>query len=351
MASTTGTVPIPSSREADPHARRELPPIPVSHEKELRYLTTEEYPLWDSLVEMSPQGSVFCRSWWIRASDPEAGVLGYFEGGRLVAGIPMHFEKRLGVRLCCMPKPTLMWGTVMEPLIGKKATATSRQSEILTIFAERIAQERIFVQAFHPSIDNWLPFYWNGFRQMSRLTFVLTELQNPSQIWNEMKDSCRRNIRKAEKAGLSISVCGPEVVLAAIGKTFMRQGLKQPYAEHPFRTLWHAAKANNAGECFAVSDGRGRIHAAAFLVWDAKKAHYLVGGADPALRDSGAMSLLLWRMIRFSAAHSPVFDFSGSMIETIEHYFRTFGASPVAYHYISKFPRWMGACLALAGKG
>ena len=33
----------------------------------LRYLEPSEYDLWDELVDVSPQGSVFCRSWWLSA--------------------------------------------------------------------------------------------------------------------------------------------------------------------------------------------------------------------------------------------------------------------------------------------
>jgi hypothetical protein len=43
---------------------------------------------------------------------------------------------------------------------------------------------------------------------------------------------------------------------------------------------------------FFAQDAEGRIHAALYLVWDASYAYYLLGGADPRLRGSGAQSLL-----------------------------------------------------------
>jgi hypothetical protein len=116
------------------------------------------------------------------------------------------------------------------------------------------------------------------------------------------------------------------------------------------RLIHQAAQQNDAGECFAARDASGRVHAAAMLVWDRKRAYYLAGGGDPTLRTSGATALLLWRMMQFSSARSAVFAFEGSQIPTVERFFRAFGASQVWYHEISKMPSWLRACLVLAGK-
>jgi CelD/BcsL family acetyltransferase involved in cellulose biosynthesis len=319
-------------------------------EKALRYLHPDEYAKWDALVESSPQGSVFCHSWWLKATDPACQVLGYFEGGRLVAGIPLHYEKRFGFELCCMVPPTPRLGVVMEPATGKRVTAAARETELLKIFAQRLAKERIFIQAFHPSLQNWLPFYWSGFRQTSRFTYILEDLQDSNRMWKEMKDSCRRDIHKAMKCGVTISECDPGTVLEVIAKTFARQGKKPPYRADFFQGLCEAAAKNNAGQCFAAVDQSGRVHAAAALVWDRARAYYLVGGGDASLRESGAGYLLLWHMIEFSATRSAIFDFEGSMIQPIEHFFRTFGAAQQMYSYITKFPRWMEASLILSGR-
>jgi CelD/BcsL family acetyltransferase involved in cellulose biosynthesis len=323
---------------------------PRAAEKCLRYLSPDEYPLWDSLLETSAQGSVFCRSWWLRAVGGEVRVLGYFEHGRLVAGIPLYFERRFGIRFCCTPKLTHTWGVVMQPPAGKRASAASREMEILRVFAERLAKERTFVQAFHPSVQNWLPFYWNHFRQTSGSSYVLDNLRDSEQIWNGMKGNIRREIRKAEKRGIRVSPCDASEALATIIKTFDRQRLKLPFGREYFRGLFQAAKQNEAGECFAAKDSQGRIHAAAFLVWDTKRAYYLAGGGDPNLRTSGATSLLMWHLIQFSAARSAVFDFEGSDLGSVERLFRSFGARQEPYNFIRRFPRWMGTCLFLAGK-
>lgn len=313
----------------------------------LRYLTPEEYPLWDDLLDASPQGSVFCRSWWLKATDTDVRVLGCFEKGRLVAGIPLYVRKRFGIKLCVMPNLTQTWGVVVEPLQVKTASAASREMEILRIFARNLAQHRFFFQAFHPNLQNWLPFYWNGFKQTSRCTYVLDDLSDVGRIWKEMSGKVRGDIRKAEKADVKLTPCDADLVFEAVAKTFGRQQMKIPYSGEYLRRLYQAAKAHDSGECFAAQDGAGRVHAAAFLIWDRKRSYYLVGGGDPQLRNSGATSLLIWHMIQFSAKRTAVFDFEGSVVESIERLFRKFGAKQVHYNYIIRLPALVRIYLGL----
>ena len=316
----------------------------------LRYLSEEENRRWDELVEASPQGSLFCRSWWLRVVAPYSRVLGYFDRGRLVAGIPLFFKKRLGIKFCTMPSLTQTWGVVIEPIEGKRVHQMTRQMEILTIFARHLAGEQVFLQRFQPTIANFLPFQWLGFRQVSRVTYVIEHLCDLDRVWAEMRENQRREIRKAEKRGIVVERCDPEIVAQNLAKTYVRQGLQSPAKTHLLRLVQQAARQNDAGECFAARDASGQVHAAAMLVWDRKRAYYLAGGGDPTLRTSGATALLLWRMMQFSCSRSAVFDFEGSQIPAVERFFRAFGASQVWYHEISKMPRWLRAGLVLAGK-
>jgi hypothetical protein len=226
----------------------------------------------------------------------------------------------------------------------------TRQLEILAIFARHLAGEQVFLQRFHPAIVNFLPFHWQGFRQVSRVTYVIEHLCDLDRVWAEMRENQRREIRKAEKRGIVVERCDSEIVAQNLAKTYGRQGLQSPASTHLLRLVHQAAQQNDAGECYAARDASGKVHAAAMLVWDRKRAYYLAGGGDPTLRTSGATALLLWKMMQFSSGRSAVFDFEGSQIPAVERFFRAFGASQVWYHEISKMPNWLRACLVLAGK-
>lgn len=315
----------------------------------LRYLEPSEYALWDALVDISPQGSVFCRSWWLNTVG-DVRVLACFSGNQIIAGIPLYVEKHFGIPVCTMPKLTRAWGVIMRPLDGKTVSASSRETKILRAFAVELSQYTLFFQAFHPCLSNWLPFYWSGFRQTTRFTYVLDDLSDLSRVWQGMSESTRRQIRKAEKAGLTVVQCGIDEVYRCECQSFLRQGRKPTHSESLLSSLYDSAKANNSGACFAVVDRKETVYAARFLVWDKNRAYYLVAGADSELRASGANSLGMWSAIQFAAQRSCAFDFAGSVIESIARFNRSFGAKQVAYNYVIKAPSLVHCGLQLAGK-
>ncbi len=332
----------PSPRHGQPTGLSMMP----ARRSGLSMLAAEDLAEWDALVDASAQRSLFLKSWWLQAACGQARVLGYFEAGRLIAGIPLHYERRLGLRLCCMPKLTQTLGVVIAPLPGKRVAVESRETEILDAFAARLAREPVFVQAFHPASRNWLPFYWRGFTQTTYYSYILDDLTSLNRLWDELAPVRRTNIRKARGLGLKVRECGPEEVYAASQQTFGRQGRGSPYRLEYLERLYRAARAHNGGVCLCVEDREGKVHAASFFVWDSTHGYYLTGGHDPALSSSGGGVLLMWSLIEFASAHTAVFDFEGSMHRPIEASFRSFGAARVGYHLIVKLPCWlrMGLC-------
>jgi hypothetical protein len=73
-------------------------------------------------------------------------------------------------------------------------------------------------------------------------------------------------------------------------------------------------------------------------VWDEQSAYGLFSGIDPALRNSGGASLCMWSLIKHASTVTKKFDFSGSMMEPVERFLRSFGATQVPYSNISKTP-------------
>jgi hypothetical protein len=315
----------------------------------LRYVEPSEYSLWDALVQASPQGSIFCRSWWLTAVG-NVRVLAYFSGKDMIAGIPLYFEKHLGIPVCTMPKLTQTWGVVMRPLEGKRVTAAARETEILRAFATGLSRYKLFFQAFHPNLSNWLPFYWLGFRQTTRFTYVIDDLSDLGRIWNGISGSTHGKILKAQRAGLRVVPCGIEDVYRCESQSYLRRGRMPPHTESILRNIHDAAKENGCGTCYAVVDREARVHSAHFLVWDTNRMYSLVAGIDTKLRTSGANSLGIWHAIQFSAERSRTFDFAGSVMQNIERFNRNFGAKQVPYNYVIKAPSLVQWGLQLANK-
>jgi hypothetical protein len=190
---------------------------------------------------------------------------------------------------------------------------------------------------FHRNFAYWSPFYWRGFSQTARYTYVLEDLTDMDAVWSGLRQNIRTDIRKAQRKGITVKgVDDIEEFWRIHALTFGRQHMQVPYSLDFLRRLDRACKLRGVRRIFVAQDETGDVHAAAFIVWDQKSAYYLMGGADPDKRSSGANSLMIWQAIRFASTVTNAFDFEGSMIESVERFFRAYGARPYPYSVISK---------------
>jgi lipid II:glycine glycyltransferase (peptidoglycan interpeptide bridge formation enzyme) len=180
-----------------------------------------------------------------------------------------------------------------------------------------------------------LPFYWAGFQQTTRYTYVLEDLTDTRQIWNGMRSKLHADIRKAVRAQLKIrEIDDLELFYRLNKKSFERQAVEIPYNFDLVARIDKACGTNAGRRMLLAEDSAGRIHAADYLVYDSRCAISLLRGADGELRSSGASCLLQWEMIQFASTVSRRFDFEGSMMETLERHIRSFGARQVPYFTI-----------------
>jgi hypothetical protein len=315
----------------------------------VRCLRQDESALWDAFVDMSPQGSVFTRSWWLQQVGATTRVLACFRQGHIVAGIPLYFQSHYGISVCRMPKLTPRWGVLLPPLCGTRAAVASEETRLLTTMAKALQKQRFFIQHFNPAIDNWLPFRWQGYAQTTRYTFQVS-VQNIQSVWQNMAHNARQQIKNAQRLGITVVPCTPELLFALEEETYSRQGLRTPHTLEQLKRLVSASGDRCSGECLAAVDPRGNVHAASFYVWDAQATSALILASSSKLRASGAASLLHWHMMQSAAERSKVYDFCGSVVEGIERFIRSFGATRVPYHQISRFPWPVKAYLSNVGK-
>lgn len=91
----------------------------------------------------------------------------------------------------------------------------------------------LFHQIFSPTITNWQPFRWNGFRQTTNYTYQLYNIKNHAALWNETEDNIRTDVRKAQnRFSLHIEQTDDiEAFLAVYAGTWKRQGKDIPHTQ------------------------------------------------------------------------------------------------------------------------
>ena len=200
---------------------------------------------YDAFVSASPQGSIYCRKWWLDAVAPgRYRILARREGGNLVAAWPVVYAfADPGRRDLVMPKLTQTLGVLMRPPQRKPAEELSFQHRTMSELLDRLPPFGYFYQKMHPALENWLPFYWAGFSQTTLYTYVIGDISDKQQVWSGLRTHVRQNIRKAEKAGVEVhEESSLDALLDLNRRSFARQGMVSPIGADFLTSLDQASR-------------------------------------------------------------------------------------------------------------
>ncbi len=285
-----------------------------------------------------PVNNVFQNDWYLDAVVPNNWArVEVRSRDELLGWMPYSFIGRYpGIRMIQMPPLIQTLGPWIKDTGGKTTRRLSNDKAIMTELINKLPKFDYFCQNFDYSITNWLPFYWQGFKQTTRYTYILKDISDQDRVFDGFASKLRSQIRKAQK---SLEVCddlGVDTLIKLNRMTYERQNISLPFTNATLRRLVTAAQKHDSGKMLFAVDSDENVHAAVFLVWDERSTYYLVGCTNTQFKGTDAGSLLLWESIKLASAKSRQFDFEGSMIESVERHFRSFGAVQVPYHQITK---------------
>lgn len=299
----------------------------------------------DSYRELCQQEKsipLFSQAWWMDATCGENEwnvILVRHSSGEISAAMPYFLKKRWGFQFICQPQLTQTNGVWFRPTSYKNDDERlSAEKRIDDEIIERLEAMKLtfFVQCFHHSFSNWLPFNWKGFRQTTRYTYRIDDISDTDALFHQFSDAKRRHIKKALKNELSIEEMEAEDFYRFCCKAHEQKGEKNILSQELVTRCITAAQQQEKGKVIAVKDKQGNTHSALFLCWDAETAYYLVPATLPEYKTSGASSLIVWEAIKEAQKHVNAFDFEGSMEENIESSYRQYGAKQTPYFKISK---------------
>lgn len=280
---------------------------------------------------------IFQEDWWLDAvsqNNWKKIIIGDPKNPDLI--FPFLYTSKYGFNKIHMPQLTQNLGPWVKDTGAKYCKKIAREKDLFYELIKKLPPFDEFSQSFHYSVTNWLPFYWKGFSQTTKYTYVLENLTDLEKVWGEFQENIKREIRKAKKIVTVKEEMDINKFIDIQIKTFTRQNLPLPFSRELLLKVENACSEKNCRKIFCAIDEKDRIHAAIYIIWDDRSAYYLMGGGDPELRNSGATSLLFWEAIQFCATVTKEFNFEGSMIENIERFFRSFGAHQKAYFCIQK---------------
>ena len=295
---------------------------------------------YQRFCEQEKEIPVFVRPWYLDAvcqSKNETWELVLVkENDKIIASLPYCLKQKNGFQYSVLPPLTKFMG----PYIIAEKRSGRHANKIIKKLIEQLPKIALFQQNFHYNFTDWLPFYWAGFEQSTKYSYILEDLQDLDQVYNNFSSDYRNNkIRKAEKEIKVVSNLSIGAFFEVAMMSFQRQSLPLPFSFDFFKKYDAAMVENNSRQLFFAIDSKNRIHSVVYLLFDHDRAYYHLAGDNPDLRGSGASILLVWEAIKYTRNELGlnIFDFEGSMIKPIERVRRQFGAVQKPYFEIKKY--------------
>ena len=287
-------------------------------------------------ISNSPQGTIFTTPDWLEAVAPGRWeYLTLHSKDSLKICMPIILSNKMGFSFCNMPPFTQSLGILFPPQEGKYAEILTKNINYISELISKIPKNSYFRQRLHPSLTNWLPFHWEGYNQSTRYTYIIENLENREEIWKAFRSNIRQEIRKATKSIRVEQDDDFDSLKHCIKSTYARQK-KKNFDFKTLKRIFKTCKKLKCGKIFLAKNKENEVCGAIFIVWDKNSAYYIAGGSPKEVRTTGAMPLLLWEAIQFSSDVTRKFNFEGSMIKSIEKFFRAFGGRQVPYLEITK---------------
>ncbi|MFC2137369.1 GNAT family N-acetyltransferase [Bacteroidota bacterium] len=282
---------------------------------------------------------IFSQDWWLDTVCGENNwdVALVENNGEIKACLPYHFKSKFGFNMFLQPILTqqlIIWLDYPAEKLSHQKTSIFHKSinELIT----NLPKFKYFSLCFNYEFINWMPFYWNGFKQTTRYTYVIENTKNLELIYNNFSKSLKQDLRKAENLAEVYKGLDLETFYKLNCFSFSKQKLKNPISYELLKKIDNQCLKRNCREIIYTKDKQGKVHSAMYIVWDNEYVYCLLGGTDPKYRKSRSKNLINLEAIKIAHEKKLKFNFEGSMLENVEYFYRQYNCELIPYFQIEK---------------
>lgn len=266
---------------------------------------------WDDCIENAYNSIIYAQSWYLDIVSPnwEALVLNDYQ-----TVMPLPKKKKYGLSYLTQPFFTQQLGIFSRNII---------ENELVEKFVSKIPYH---IYRINFNEENFCK------KATALPNYVLDLQQNYEDIRKNFAENTKRNIKKAEKLGLSVK---------NINSVDFFQFFKEINDVKYEKLLPVLEKIvfckNSAVKLYSVVNQEGRVVAANLTLQTGNRIINLVPVSNSEGREQSAMFFLLDYLIRQNAETEAIFDFEGSKIESIAKFYQGFGARFEPYYQIRNY--------------
>lgn len=297
--------------------------------------------IYRSLCETHKDIPLFMQAWWLDATSKENWDVIFAKiHDEIVGFFVFSHQKKLGKTIVTnLPLTQYSGPYIFYPKDLNKSDIHSFENKVYTSIIAQLDSKNIdFIEInCHHSFKNWQQFFWSGYKQTTKYTYILENISNKDTLLKEMSYSQRaKRIKKAKNDYyFSLELSAEEFY------DFYKSNLKDLdktifYSKEFFLKLYNAAKERNQGQIISIYSKDNELLAALWTIWDSKFAYNMIMTSDKKKKCSEGTTLLIWETIDFLKDKTKNYDFEGSMIKGVALRNQSYGATALPYHCISK---------------
>lgn len=297
-----------------------------------KYLTNDEYSKWNQFVDESPEGSIYGKSWYLDALQVNYRILVVEKDNQIYGGIVLTKNE---IFTFSNPLFVKYLGIFFPYLKGKLQNITSEKYKICELIISEIKHIKTFDYTFNPNFTNWLPFFWNGYKQTTYYSYRLNIQDDSMSFKRNFDKSLNYDIRKAESLDYQFSeIIDSDIFYKILSKSFEVQNSKPPFSKKKIHLMQENLKDNMI--TFGVKNNNEEFLAVCGLIYDQHSCYLILNGMDYQNSKYANQYLLSKAIEQMMYKGITIFDFEGSIIKRIESFYRQFGGVPIPYFKIHK---------------
>jgi hypothetical protein len=320
-------------------------------------LTATSKEIYKAYFEKPNELPLFYQPWWLDllCGDKDWNVAMTFDkGGKPTAILPYCKRRFKGFNLLSNPpfSPYLGIRFFYPENLENRSSRYSFENKVMEQLIQQLPRDVFYMDLnFHPDFDNWYPFYFNGFKQSIRYTYILDNISDQEKIYSAFSQTLKRQLKQAEKNVTISSSQDSKALYEALSQSLQKQKIKVPVSSKQLQEITGALEERQLGEILIAKDHQDKILASMLLAWDQNQAYCLLLGMNDDRKQNNAVKLLLSNSIKRAAERVDNYNFEGSMIRNVERVFRSFGGKRTAYYRIFWYKnRWIRTLFAFFNK-
>jgi hypothetical protein len=212
---------------------------------EVRIAGNEELKNWDLLADSSPYGTIFHTLDWLRIAEKHTNSKLYpligLKGGKVIGVFPIFYKKKGVFKVVFSPPPKAGIPYMGPVLLGYDKLKQEKKESLLLDFVTGVDK---FIQGNFkpnytyfkqpPGLIDCRPFKWLGYQAKPVYNYLLDISVGLPVLEANFSIQARRNVKKAEKDGMSFELGSKEeleILYSMLYDRYAKQERKIPISK------------------------------------------------------------------------------------------------------------------------